>query len=518
MRTFLTSLLFLTVLLSASGFAQDVKKQIRILRVGSSSFPYSLFEITRDIAEASGKYELISEKGDSTGYTRLDQFVSRPGLFEEWCEEQGPRIKDGNYDYVIVQTLGWPGMKPEGHDLLCGEILPELSKMVHEAGAEMILYDKYLKPELDQKDPRARTWVQRYPEGYKLSYLLHIMAAKHGDIKGVGFGGQAITEMWHTPEFKKTAYLFADTSHPGPIANYISALNLAYLITGEDFIGNPVRELPLEDGRYRGFMGLPESHKPWAMEVYEANKDRVREGVLTLSDEEAQMLQEAAWKSQKEWGTLLNECKQDDEKFAEVMQEIRRIQGEREKYKEYGMDESRIAAKKKAYAPPAEPGGIRPAAMAKIRRKSRSIDYAEIDVRKALPKYLPREKHQNVRQAYADYWHENNSKLRDDIYFELKVAIAEALKAGERDEAQRLEQVAGAIHLVLSFPAYMVFFEEITKEQKQEMLEKYQITGAKKRATPNVTAYLNENRLDEKKLVRAWKAYMDIWSDPDLNG
>jgi hypothetical protein len=110
----------------------------------------------------------------------------------------------------------------------------------------------------------------------------------------------------------------------------------------------------------------------------------------------------------------------------------------------------------------------------------------------------------------------NNSKLRDDVYFECRVAIETALRSGEREEAARLQRTCGVLHMALSFPAYILLFETVSDEDKQTILEQYRITGGTKRSSPLFAAYQNEHHLDEAKLVHAWKVYMDIWSDPDL--
>jgi hypothetical protein len=515
MRTWLlpASLLLLLPLVC---HAQQTKKQIKVLRVGSSSFPYGLIEYARAIAEESGKYEIISGKEDSTGYTRLDKFISQPGLFEEWCREQLPKIQSGNYDFVIIQTIGWPGMTPDQQDRLCTQIIPELAEKIHATGAEIILYDKYLHVASDEKDPRARTWSGRYPEGYKLNYLLHIMAAKHAGIKKITFGGQAVSELWQTDHFGGLKFLYCDSSHPGPMAHYLSALDMAYLLTGENPLGCAFRNLPIGEGRERGFMQLRTSPKPYAEDLYEANKNRIGNGILTLTDEEAKTLQETAMKTQQQWGTLLKECLEDDAKFAEVMKEIRRLQGEMGKYEEYGLSEGKIASLRSAFAPPASPGELPPSLIAKIRRKSRSIDYAGAEVRKYVGRFLTREQQKSVREAYADHWLQNNSKLRDDIYFECRVATEKALRSGDREEASRLQRTGSILHMTLSFPAYLLLFENVSDEDKLTILQQYRITGGTKRASPSFATYQNEHHLDEAKLVHAWKIYMDIWSDPDL--
>lgn len=495
--------------------AQELRKRIKVLRVGSSSFPYRLIEYTRAIVEASGKYELVGAKEDATGYTRLDRFITQPGLFDEWRDEHVPKIRAGDYDFVIIQTIGWLNLTPEQQDRLCTQIIPQLAKEIQDAGAQVILYDKYLPVQSGQKDPRARTWCGRYPEGYTLNYLLHIVAAKRAGVGKISFGGQAVTELWRHDRFDRLSFLYCDSSHPGPMANYISSLNLAYLLTGESPIGSPVRDLTLGEGRERAFFNLPTSPKPGAAEMFEANKDRVGDGGLTLTDEEATLLQEAAMKSQRQWSALLRACLESDEEFAKVTQEVRRIQGEMDTFEEHGLDAATAANLRQSFAPPAAPGELPPSLIAKIRRKSRSVEYAGAEVRNYCRKFLTRDGQKAIQGTYADYWLENNSKLRDDLYFECQVLIEKALRSGARDEAARLEQVCGVIRMTLSLPAYMMLLENVSDENKRIILENYQITGATKRAAPLFAAYQNERHLDEAKLVHAWKVYIGLWSDPD---
>jgi hypothetical protein len=495
--------------------AQELRKRIKVLRVGSSSFPYRLIEYTRAIVEASGKYELVGAKEDATGYTRLDRFITQPGLFDEWRDEHVPKIRAGDYDFVIIQTIGWLNLTPEQQDRLCTQIIPQLAKEIQDAGAQVILYDKYLPVQSGQKDPRARTWCGRYPEGYTLNYLLHIVAAKRAGVGKISFGGQAVTELWRHDRFDRLSFLYCDSSHPGPMANYISSLNLAYLLTGESPIGSPVRDLTLGEGRERAFFNLPTSPKPGAAEMFEANKDRVGDGGLTLTDEEATLLQEAAMKSQRQWSALLRACLESDEEFAKVTQEVRRIQGEMDTFEEHGLDAATAANLRQSFAPPAAPGELPPSLIAKIRRKSRSVEYAGAEVRNYCRKFLTRDGQKAIQGTYADYWLENNSKLRDDLYFECRVLIEKALRSGARDEAARLEQVCGVIRMTLSLPAYMMLLENVSDENKRIILENYQITGATKRAALLFAAYQNERHLDEAKLVHAWKVYIGLWSDPD---
>lgn len=513
------SCVFLTVLL-LPGLVTSVDaddKIITVFRVGSSSFSYTLIEDTRAIVEASGKYKLVCDKhGDQSGYTRLDQFITQPGLFEEWCDEQIPRIEAGDYDFVIIQTIGWLHFTPEQQEELCTQILPEMAKKIQATGARVILYDKYLPLHYDQKDPRARTWCLRYPEGYTLNYLLHILAARHAGIDKISFGGEAVTQLWQQKHFARLRNLYCDPGHPGPMAHYVSAVNLAFLLTGEDPVGSRVRALPFEGMRAISFARLRDSEKPEDCELYESNKDRIGDGQLILSDDEAKTLQQAAMRSQLKWGALLQANLQSDEAFANTLREIQRIQGEMDKFEQYGLDAGTIAALREKYAPASAPGELPPALIEKIRRKSKSIDYADTEVRNYSREYLSREEKKAAQEEYARFWQENNSKLRDDVYFRCRVREQQALRDGHRDEARRLGATAGMIQYVLSLPAYRIVLERVSEEQQRTILSRYEVTGPTKRNSPAFAAYQNEHHVDRQKLLEAWDLYIEIWSDSDL--
>ena len=517
MNTFAKTVVFVVLLGCACDVARAAGKPIKVFRVGSSSFSYVLIEDTRAIVEASGKYKLVCDaKADQAGYTRLDQFITQPGLFEEWCERQLPRIEAGGYDFVIIQTIGWLNLTPAQQDRLCTQVIPSLAKKIQRTGAKVILYDKYIPLQFRQRDPRARTWCLRYPEGYTLNYLLHIMAAKHAGIDGVSFGGEVVTTLWQDDHFRRLGFLYCDPSHPGPMANYISAVSLAHLLTGDDPVGSPVRALPFTGGRAIAFDKLRDSGRPGDRELYDANKGRIGDGQLVMTDREAGTLQEAAMANQRKWGALMKKNVASDEAFAATMQSIRRIQGEMDRFAEHGLDAGTVANFKAQFAPAAEPGALQPALVAKIRRKSRSIDYASTEVRNYCRKFLSRDAYKSAQSAYEKHWSQNNSKLRDDVYFQCRVLEEKALRVGRRDEARRLKTTAGMVNYVLSLPAYRIVLESVNDEQRKTVLSNYQVTGPTKRNSPAFAAYQNEHHNDRAKLLKAWAVYLDIWSDPDL--
>ena len=500
---------------SAPAAHADEPKTIKVYRVGSSSFGYDLIQMTRYIIEASGNYHLVCDRQeDQAGYTRLDRFVTRPGLYEEWREEVMPKIEAGQYDYVIVQTIGWLNFTPEQHDRLCTEIIPDMAERIRGAGARVILYDKYLRPQRGQEDPRARTWSGRYPEAYRLNYLLHIMAARHAGIERIIFGGAAVTDLWDVPRFAELPFLLHD-GHPGPYAHYVSAVNLAYLLTGEDPVGSPVRDIPLADHRYRAFNRLAGSDKAKERQLYVEMKDRMKEDRMILTDEEARILQATAMESQRKWGGLLRENLESDDAFAETTEEVRRIQGEMDEFEKYGLDEGTVEKLKAQYAPPEEPGGLKPALVKKIRRKSKSFHSTDAGMRNYANRLLPREEVKQVHREFERYWDENNSKLRDDIYFEGKLLEARLVKAGKRDGLDRVRQTLNMIRYVLSLPGWKILIEHLDEKDAKTVLAAYDVHGPAMRGSRSFAAYQNEHNTDSEKLFRAWEIYLDIFTDPD---
>jgi hypothetical protein len=104
--------------------------------------------------------------------------------------------------------------------------------------------------------------------------------------------------------------------------------------SGKYSIGTPVRALPFGDMRAIAFAKLANSERPGDRQLYEANKERIVNGRLILSDDEARTLQTAAMRSQRKWSALLQSNLQSEEAFATTIQEIERIQGEMVKLKD----------------------------------------------------------------------------------------------------------------------------------------------------------------------------------------
>lgn len=494
---------------------QDAVRKIKIYRAGSSSFPNDIIEDARRIAESSGKYQLICDaQEDSSGYVRLDEFLTRPGLQTEWTEQFLPRIAAGKYDFVVFQTIDWLRHKPEHQERLCTQILPELFARIRDTGAKVVLYDKYIPLERDQNNPKARTWSYRYPDGEQLNYLLHIVAAKKAGVSAITFSGAAVNELWNHELFRRMDFLYAG-GHPGVFANYITAVNLAYIFTGEDPVGNPARELLFEGWPADAFKKLTESNRGGDRRLYEDNIGRIKGNTFVLRDNEAQVMQKAAMASHRKWTAIMQENLNSDEVFARTLRDIKAIQAEVDKYEQYGLDARRIATLKRDFAEAAEPGGVKPADVDAIRRQSRSIRYADAELRKIVDN-LPGAGGREVQQAYSHYWETNNSKLRDDVYYEGRMREKKLENAGDRDEYQRVHMTVRMINYVLAIGGYKALLEHVDDKLRSDILSKYRVSGPEAGNSPAFAAYQSKFQKDYDKLVRGWDVYLEIWENPEL--
>ncbi len=522
----LTAVFLLTFAVSTPGAmrAAEGGREIRIFRIGSSSFNYELIENAAAVLAARGNVRLAcDEERDKAGYSRLDDFVREPGAYEAWRAKTLPKIQAGAYDYVIVQTIGWTEMTPEEMETLFGTILPDLASKVKEAGAEMVLYDKYVP--LDhrgrQQDPRAQAWSGRYPEGVRLNNLLHVVAARRAGVSKVLFVGAAVHDLWGQERFRQLGFLYNDAGHPGTMANYLASLCLVRLLGGVEVVGNPLRQLRMQGWTAAAFGKLPQSARQDQVRLHERNRSRVREGVFELNDEEADILQHAATRHQGEWDAILKKNLADDKAFADTVAEVKRIIGEREKFAEYGFDAETVAALREKYAKAVAPGQLPPRELLKIRSKVRTRPERGLEIR--IGRLLPPRQATAVGKAYAEYWDGHNNKFRDDVYFEARHREARMRLDGNLEAAQRLKR-AGDIQLnLLSLAGYKLLLAALDEAGRRQICADYATSFvATGRHMDAAFPAFNAAQLkaaaaaDDRRLVEAWDVMLAVWEDPNL--
>lgn len=163
-------------------------------------------------------------------------------------------------------------------------------------------------------------WAIRYPNAEELNYLLTIRAVVEGGGRSkITFGGEAVNALSIEQPFKSMDWLYK-IGHPGTFANYITATNLAYLLTGEDTVGNAERDFVFTGHMAETMEKIAHegnSHKDWPL--YERNRDRMSEDTFTFSDEEAKAMQEQAMASHRKWSTLLQENIDDPQRCAGIV-------------------------------------------------------------------------------------------------------------------------------------------------------------------------------------------------------
>lgn len=486
-------------LAGGEGAAPAEPQVIRVCRTGSSSFSYELFEQAKAIGEESGRFKIVSGKGDGLGFTRLDEMVRNPGTYEAFAAQRIDTLTNGKYDYLIIQTLGWVGLSPTEQMDLCGRILPDLTRRMKAKGTQVILYDRYIG-----SDGGPSKWSGSYPEGQKLNYLLHIYAAKMSGFDKISFGGEAVNALRYNPAFKDARVLY-DAGHPGVFTNYMSAVNLAFLLTGEDPVGNPVRNLPMQ-GFEVDFFKKHGAGNPFA--------DRVHGDLFTLTDAEASLIQDTAMASQRTWSALLRKCLTDEQAWQEVVAEITRIQGEYKQYAKHGLDPKVIARKEAADAPSTHEG-LNAGTVNTLRWKGRSVNHCGMSIRYFLSDHMPGGSKETQRLCNA-YWLETNSKFLEDVLLGADVYRTQCGLKGEREEVKRMGGICWGYKQILAVSVVRNILSRVDGEREQLFFEKIGNSGMGPSCSPTLAAYEKQHKGDKAKLIAGWDAYLAVWRDPNL--
>ena len=493
------ALLFVLSFCSVLAAVEDKK----IYRVGSSSFPYAIIQQLRAVVEAGGAYRLVcDEKKDQAGYTRLDELARKPAMYKEWMDTNIPKIAAGKYDFVVFQTISWLTLKPDQQAYLVQEMLPEMTRKIREAGAEVVLYDKYLPLQNKQKKESARTWCLRYPHGQELNYLLHIWAARASGIERITFGGQVVKELEFVSPFAEIGPVFWEVG-TGPMGNYITAINMAAALTGSEPMDDPLRVLPCPEWAIKELKGTPYA-------------SRLGKGTIRMIDAEAKALAEAALVNYRYWNKRMDQVLLDEDAFVALKQRVAEIQSDMGAYEKYGLD-PKTAEKFAAQFEEAEnEGDLPPSVERKIRKQGQNIVYTDTSVRKALARHFEKKKAKGFDKEFKSYWNEHNAKLRDDIYIRANLMVEKLERSGDLSEAKRIARSANMLRLIISLPAYRMMAEALPQNEVGTFLEQCGITSSWGNLAPRFKNFHNSNLGDPKRLFQGWEMFLDIWTDPEL--
>lgn len=502
------------LVLACTFAATSQSDTIRVFASGSSSFGEGILIGAKEIIEAEGQYVFEYE---TSGYTRLDEFVKYPYMYGEWCDQNIPRIESGDFDFVVFQTIGWYNLTPEQQDELQNVVLPDLAEQIRQAGSEMTFYDKYAALEHFEHDSLARTWAGCYPEGVRFNYLQHVRAARNGGVSRISFGGGAVHELWDIPEFAALDWLYNESGHPGPIANYITSCNFAWIFAGVNPVGSTVRRTTITGYRLDAFNNLQNSTNPSDIALYNDNVDRVIGEYLVLTPWEADTLQRTAMRWHQTWTSILEENASSDAAFAQTQADIDAIQAERGNFADYNLSDGKIEGLTLQCSVP-DSGEVLSESDIEAARTATTKWTATL--RNKLRDYIW-EQEKEVHNEYVAFWAERNSKLRDDVFFTALVDLKAAQLSSVPDETliHQLDDACGVFTTILSMAGIELMFQRITVEQQHDFIDNYWLDswgGAVSRLVPALGAQLMAVMGDIDQVLAVVHTYFSVWDDPDL--
>ncbi len=500
--------MLLAVLVWLAATAAHALQTIRVYRVGSSSFGAELLDNTRYLLEAGGAHTLVY---DSAGYTRLDDFVTKPYTFHQWTNTYLPVIMNGAYDYVVFQTIGWFNLTPEQHQTLLTEILPLLVSNVHLSGARVVLYDKYVALLRNEGDPLARAWAGRYPYGVYLNNLLHIAAAKQAGVDAVTFGGAAVHQLWDVPYYGALRFLYNDSGHPGTMAHYLSACGLAHAFTGIVPTGSMARAVKMAGWHITSFNNLPYGDAA-AQALYAANSNRVVDGHLLLHDVEATNLQYTAMDWHLDWNARIVSNLHHEAAWSFTTAEIARIYRDITNYAAYNLSPAAIDSLNAQFMDVDE--GV--LTSNEVQQIFNTLNDYGATVRNYANQFLLSDDVKQLQRDYRAYWAARNSKFRDDVYFEGLYYQKLLEKGTNTAEIVRVQESVGVHGNVLNLAGMKLLLERITPEQRNIILSSYAWGGARKRYNPTFYDAQMAATGDWQRLIAVYEAYFMVWDDPNL--
>ncbi|NLF39512.1 cadherin-like domain-containing protein, partial [bacterium] len=339
----------------------------------------------------------------------------------------------------------------------------------------------------------------------------HTMAAKYAGFDKITFGGGAVHEVWNLPHYGALDFLYNTSGHPGAMANYISACCLATILTGVNPTGNTARAIKMSDWQTETFDDLPYGSAA-DRAFYAANSNRVINGHLILTDDEAATLQQAAMNWHSAWDGILHSNLADNALFAFTTAEVARIHAQMTNYAAYNLSQAAIDKLTAQYAE-AEAGQLTDAEIEAARSDSRDFIAT---VNNYANDFLTPAQVSQLRSDYIKYWDARNSKFRDDVFFESLCYLTILEKGTNAVEVTRMQEET-SVHLnIVSLAGMRLLFERITDAQRQMILSNYKWQGARSRYCPLFYQAQMNATGDWQRLIAVWERYIDVWNDPNL--
>ncbi len=516
-KKIMTTVVLAATIIGSACFAEK-PKEIRIWWAGTSSTTSSLILNTKALINSTGKFKVTSGGKDKSGYSSLTALFE-PEEEKKWLEKNIQTIKNGNYDYVVLQMLyRYLYLTPADQENLFENVLPRVVNKIREAGAEVVLFDKYVQlpnrndTSLPQK---VRDWSprSRYPDSERLFYLLSFTFGKYANVNKMSFGGLANNDLWKKEQFINMRSLFNE-GHPGPMGDYISACGVATAITGVNMIGNPIRNIYINDHQ----IGMFEKEKKDKV-FYDKHKDKIKDGFFTLTDEEADVLQKTAMKYHLDYTDKLKQNINNEEVFKQTLTDIKAIQGEMDKFDEYGLSTLTIGSIygniKGKYPFYGCPNSLKQELLKKALKKITSPSQKlSKTVGIALRKHSDKkEVVKEIFSKWATHWEGNNNKFREDL---LRAFITYNITCSEENEVGRLSEIKKLIDTIYSLPCFMISLDYMSEKEKRNFVKHSVKPYFKKELSPEFYSYVKQSLGNQEELIKGWKCYLKVITDPQL--
>lgn len=457
-------------------------RTIRLYKCGSSSFPDEILELTKEMIEAGSDDVLEFERA---GYTRLDQFVDGRASYEDWLDRYMPAIESGNFDYVIFQTINWYYNSPSYHDEMFKVLIPDLAARVRATGSEIMFYDKYVgQTEGCYRDPPYT------------NPLWHIEACTRSNIDLISWTGPAVDAVDNSDVLTgNLPRMLYNGGHPGPVINYLTACNLSYVLAGIDPRTTTVRHVPLTGNQQDSYGSYSE----------------VSGEYLNIPAAVADTLQAMALATHLEWMERLQANLDDQEFFYTVtMPEIEMFEAE------FGIEAligKTLTDNDKNRCDLANMPELSADELAAIRA---TLSNLSPRVHDKAESYLDAAGFAQLLDDYAAYWLDNNSKFRDDVYYQNLIDLKLAQNAGDNAEEARLSRMADAFLEILSLAAEDLLIERLSGPDEAEALATFAWPDSMISLAPQFASVQSSLLDDYPEFKMAREVYFEVWEDVNL--
>ena len=486
-RTLLIAHLVLVPLLA------QAQTQIDVCYMGSSSSPAELYETVARIVEASGDYEMsYTHLG---GYFRLDYFAKDSMQYVDWIADYMPQIEAGNYDFAVMQLFALTYLSPGQQAFLFDFVLPDLVSRIRATGAEVVLYQRHA---LQGCYPPSMA-------GHDFEYydnLFHLEACVKAGVSKDSYAGRARSEGRAIPYFNDMGFLWDGGGHPGSMLVYIYAGAISRCITGIDFRGSTVRNVPMQGWEQDAWAALAAD---------DPRKSRVVNGELVLLDWEADSLQSMSMRYHLPWTQRVAENLADPLVFQNSLNELLLYRMEYANFYDWGLSESQISSLESRCNDDFD--ALSSEQLDSLRDLAKQFSQR---IRDAANASLTTEQVEELQKDYEEYWLNNNSKFRDDVYFFGLVAQALAHLDGDAAEEQRLATQNQVLLEILSQAAENLLLDRLSDSDRQAHLASYTWNTPLSDFSPRYGQQQLASTTDWDQLAFMREVYFTIWEDPNL--